>query len=350
VSSRLVHGCCCGVQYTCDDTCEFSSTYVLSGVTGEVTYEHRLPNALTNYDCPCPPPEDGANVLREYKVICTFTQIGTDVLTRCGSGVNCGYEARGVVDIDWRIELEEICTCCADNTQTVTSSVYEGTAADVPYCLTMVCVPAPPPDLCTKSFGGQAHWLISLQICDFAAVESHEFVQPNQLPQCSCSTSPYGIAIGGARFTRIARLRDPALINNIEWDVDADTTTAQRCVSPPIDSYDAASEACITCVDVRDEGFGPFALRQIEEFSPKDRPDPCGCLGPFEPFASAFGAFFRTGSPVTACASTVEPYAGPCTCPISDQWDATTAYNPASCNDGCQYEASLCSNWELDIA
>lgn len=347
--NRAAQLCCCGVQYTCEDTCDFASSYVLSGVNGEMTYERRVPNVLTKYECPCPPPEDGPTVTLEYKVECNWAQVGTAVLTRCGSVTDCGYEARGVVDIEWRIELVEVCTCCQTGVRTTTTTVYEGTEPDVPFCLVMRCIPAPVPELCDAGFGGQAYWLISLQICDFAAVESHEFAKPNKLPNCSCSTEPFGIAIGGARYTRLARLRDPSLITNLEWDVDADTSTAARCVSPPVDSYDLDSPACITCVDIRDENYGPFALRRIEEFTSQDKPEPCGCIGPAEPFASAFDAFQRAG-PAQPCSSTVDPNAGPCTCPISDSWDKTTSYNPAGCNDECMYESSMCANWELDIA
>jgi hypothetical protein len=338
-------GCCCLPDVpggNCDDSCIYASSYSLSDITGTWHYEHRVD--LKDLDCAC---FGGATrtTMMEYSVDVSFSQVLTATLTRCGSGSNCRYEARGELTITTSIQLGEGSYCCQDDSSTLADNSWTRTATGVPFCLTMHCVGATAPAGCARTITGPAYWVIALQICDYPVVESHDFLVEDTPPGCSTiATFPNGIGVGGAVFYKIAKLKNPANITGLDMADDAYGQVSIRCVDPPIGIDIQEDLNCIPCVQARSP-YGNFALHKIDEWSEQDPPDHCsiGCTS--EPFASPQLAFGRTPTAV-ACSSTADPAAGPCY-NVEDEWTGATAYG--ICASPCTWTGIVGGGWTFEI-
>jgi hypothetical protein len=338
-------GCCCLPDVPggdCDDSCIYATSYSLSDITGTWHYEHRVP--LKDLDCAC---FGGVTrtTMMGYSVDVSFSQVLTATLTRCGSGSSCKYEARGELTISTSIQIEEGSYCCQDTSYDLQDMSYTRVTEGVPFCLTMHCVGAEAPAGCARTITGPAYWVIALQICDFPAVMSHEFLVEDTPPGCSVSLSQAnGIAVGGATFIKIAKLKNPANLFTTEMADDAYGASSVRCVSPPIGTDIAEDLNCIPCVHNR-VNWGNFALHKIEEWTEQDPPDPCflGCSA--TPFASPQQAFGREPT-ASACSSTVDPSAGPCY-GVEDEWTGATAYGV--CASPCVWTGIVNGGWSLEI-
>jgi hypothetical protein len=341
-------GCCCLPDTpggSCDVSCTYPTSFSLSDVAGSWHYEHRVP--IKDETCAC---FGGAlnTVMMGYSVDIGFSQETTVTMTRCGSGSACGYEARGEMTISTNIQIEESSWCCSTGEFDIQEKSYATVTNNVPFCLTMYCVPSSAVG-CARTISGQSHWLIALQICDYAAVPSHDFLVEDFTPACAVGlTDPYGIAVGGATLVKVAKMKNPA--NWFSTDI-ADFgvgNASNRCVNPPIGTDIEGSTACIPCVGARSP-HGPFALYKIGEYSEQDVPDPCtlSCSAS-NPFASPQHAFGRPGGTPNACSSTINPTAGPCYS-IEDQWTGSTAYNPSVCTEPCEISASVGGEWTFEV-
>lgn len=331
-------GCCCPTDVpplSCDDSC-FATSYSLSGIQGTYYYEKTRPD-ITDDACACPP-GISREVYSEYFVTVTFSQNGTDTLTRSGAG-QCCYEARGDLTVTASVRIVQYSWCCSTSSYTVNDQSFTRTEEAVPYCFTMQCV-TNSSTTCARTIAGPDRWHISLSICDFPLAESVDFIYENDDP-ADCPPSAlqaYGLIVGGAVFRAFGKLKAPDRIQFNEWAERHDFDAANRCLSGTIPSPAATacdpnndSVECMPGVVYHAGNYGNFAIFARQEFSPQDPPAYCSlaCTGA-PPIASAdavYGAFTGSGATLVPCIN------------VETNWSDVV----------CDYGAIRSGGWDFEI-
>lgn len=303
-------GCCCPPDNpggSCDASC-FASSYILSGVSGTYHYERTIPTALEE-TCACPI-GISRSILTEWFVDVSFSQNATETLTRLGSG-QCCYGARGELTVSANVRIVQYSWCCQSQEYEINDQSFQTTEIEVPFCFTMQCL-TNATATCGRTIAGPDRWTISLSICDFPLVGTANFIQPDPNPlNCpSVGTTAHGLHIGGAVFTKLAKLKAPDILL---FNETADTTAgnpALNCTGAQIPDpvptscadTDPDDAQCMPGAVWSSFNHGNFAVWLIDEYDPdQDKPEPCSrrCLG--FPYVSSALAFVTSGATLLPC-------------------------------------------------
>lgn len=158
-----LRACCCGSPGTvCAGSCDFDTSYALSGLYVSLNY-------VTSYksgSCEACSDYDGTNVQTEIAYTVTGSQSTSCTLTRStDENGRCCYKGAGQMRMDWSLDKPETYFCCGAIPKPVCirSDFHSGRVNSVPFCYSVVCLEG-----ADSPFPNETSvWYHTLWICNF---------------------------------------------------------------------------------------------------------------------------------------------------------------------------------------
>ena len=251
---KLPRRCCtvAGLDCGCTESCNFATTYLVSGMQGTFAYDKVAQN-----DCPsCAP-------FSEYDYDLTWVQNGQWLVTKYTiSSGNCCYAATGYVTVTGTLNIT-VTTEDTNGTPCITDELYYFSET-VPACLSIRCKSAVPCSGAPIVDG----WIHTLQLCDFVITESHE-EYINDCEQACTGSDPFSLQCVGCT------MRWGSPMGSLSTGTKRDLGCFGGGDSCVYVGHDPNESNSTNCFEVSEQQYGPFAIIKRDEGSAQDPHLPC---------------------------------------------------------------------------
>lgn len=250
----LPRTCCCS-QPTCTGTCEFASSYQVTGLAGSIDYEwYYKPNYTLCADSPCPLDCD---IKRAWSFTASFVQLAPMTLSRVSSvdipGACC-YQATGTMRVTWTLARRESIKYCVTNSPTCTIDDTWSGVTDVTCCYQVSCG--------THAWNSGKGWVHQFNMCSFEVHDVEIMVQDcTGISEIDCPVSRDKIIAGGlstswtSKFGALTSL-DP----DITWNGWCDVQTSNCNYTKPGTDPSGDGVGCMPTMFTQSTTYGPMSL------------------------------------------------------------------------------------------
>ncbi len=266
--SNLYKWCCCGDQGDpCAPACECDSSYIISAMSGQLSFE-----ASTTNVAPCTTlcdQYDGGNIQTYVGLNITLFQGNTQPLARPVG--KCCYQAYGEFNGTYNFNLTQRWYCCGIGQGTVCTHTENATGSiTLPFCYTAYCDPL--------AYNNGPGWVHTLTICGFCHGNIQVVTSPPTLQECidgiSCDELPlarYGLCFGGATYEWRTPLKCLDIINRT-----TEVNPIGPCIQPGPCAVADGDGPCIPTAVQQSLLNGPFSPYVVAEFTGGNpKPEEC---------------------------------------------------------------------------
>lgn len=247
--STIHQACCCDNPNPCSDSCNFGSSYAVTGIAGSYRWQQ---NVATNSSC------GQVCLFKEHDLQLSWAQLGTMTVTRSNVSGVCCYKGTGTVTVSGTLTIVQTYTGgppgCPAQTRTDTYTFTR----DVCCMVTVTCGGA---FSCGWTPATAVGWTHSLHIGDFLITCSHS----DYTGDCDTCVSAADVAlrcIGGV----VSHLSDLKALNTI-------TKAQTGCLG--YYTYGICNGDPYTAMHANVANYGPFGIVTDEECSEQDPYQSC---------------------------------------------------------------------------
>jgi hypothetical protein len=249
-------GCCCSSTVDCPGTCDFASSYMITGLAGGVDWERSWKFPL----CGQCGDYDTCDLKSQWSFTASFYQLSPATLTRVTSnidGVHCCYQATGTMVINYTLSrAERIKTCVPPTTDICEiSDTWSGTT-ETTFCYQVSC------DMAAWN-GGQG-WVHTLTMCSYEVRDIDVMVKDcgSVIGAEDCPTARVKIVAGGLTTSWVSKFGAlTALDPDIAWQGWCNYKTADcNYVKPGNDFPGGDGVGCMPKMQEQSKLYGPMAL------------------------------------------------------------------------------------------
>jgi hypothetical protein len=237
--------CCCDPS-PCARTCDFGSSYLVSGIAGSYSFSRQQAPQGCGQVC----------FTRSFTITVNWQQLGPIVVTRqtsSGGFQPCSYGGQGTVVVTGTLTITEIYAggICPDQVQEYSYSF----ANDVPCAVTLTCGLGP---ACSFATAGNAPgWNHTLHICDFPITCSHEGIG-GDCDSCPEPFGPFSLWCVGGTVSYLSDIISP------------DAIVARGCLG-----FYKPGTTVFPTMAANSAIAGPFGVMLSDECGGQDLPLPC---------------------------------------------------------------------------
>lgn len=308
--------CCCGAnpENPCADSCDWSTSYVLSGFTGTHSFNREW-RADPCGECSN---NDGPNNMRSIGFTASFAQQSATTLTRYTQegGTTCCYQAQGVMNVSWTLSIVDRYYLCPDFNGICEHTESKMGTEETDFCITAVCRQNP--------LTGQTGWLWTLTTCSFP-LALVELIDASNLQQgYSCEdepplAAPIGIVAGGAMWSWWTPLVNPSTLSSLDAISLGGCVQSQVQCGPEFSGTDPQNlnTACMYTMEQMSVTYGPCTLVSVSQASFPTAPCAITVPSGFDP-----GSYFGCGNQLLfgACPGNIDYADACCEVNLSHGW------------------------------